>query len=121
MALTLSDLLGETVLVATEPEKPVNVGKCNKSLTDNKSDGQTRIDGGEIIDDDERLKRLDESDLRERATEDDIDAEEYSLVTKDGVVLDIINVNDLIGQNVVIGLYFTSSSQPESRYDIYIY
>lgn len=143
MALSLIDLLGETVLVARDPPRGTHAEENtldpplantptieNNTYTDQAELGDNRSGDSEINENRSNVISVRTADEcgggRERRESgdgnlDDTDTERYSLVTKDGVVLDIVNVEELVGPDTVIGLYFASSGVPECRYLAFSY
>ncbi|XP_047741160.1 nucleoredoxin [Hyalella azteca] len=101
MALSLIDLLGETLLVARNSK---DVNDDDKDVNDDDKD----FNGYDVSTDTE----YDENGPKDKHNDD---GDDYSLVTRDGTVLDVVDVLDLMRPGLVIALYFTSSSSPDNK------
>lgn len=128
MALTLFDLFGDTLLVARDQNldqenhasqaDPLRISlntkeSCHSICAD--LENTNRLDECKNSGDLDDCRASDGSDRRKGSVGNNLEEEKYNLVTKDGVVLDIVNVDDLSGPDVVIGIYFASSAVPECK------
>ncbi|KAF2366033.1 Thioredoxin-like fold [Trinorchestia longiramus] len=128
MALTLVDLLGETLLVPRNSASNSNsIGVANiieskfgsletrppRLGADSSTAAVTMDAAAQTVSADNTCQR--ESVEGPQPADDHREVEEWNLVSKDGVVLDIINVCDLMKPGVVIALYFTCSASPDNR------
>ena len=114
MSISLEDLFGDTLLVAREPATGGNL-KNSLENTELRNTEDRKRNEEEEKRGEEREEELDEENAPRKSLGD---LTSYSLVTKDGVVLDLANTRDLADPDVVVGLYFTSSTLADCRWGI---